>query len=81
LPVGLISRFGCDVPPSGGASRRLPKSAWPHAHLGGHSPTTLPMTAAIFALSIACAATMIFIVPRRTVVVSEELIEKAEQEE
>jgi DHA1 family bicyclomycin/chloramphenicol resistance-like MFS transporter len=51
------------------------------AYLGGHSTTTLPLTAAIFAISIACACTMIFIVPRRDVVVSEELIEQAEEEE
>jgi MFS transporter, DHA1 family, multidrug resistance protein len=51
------------------------------AYLGGHSTTTLPLTTAIFVLSIACASTMIFLVPRRTVVVSEELIEQAEEEE
>jgi MFS transporter, DHA1 family, multidrug resistance protein len=51
------------------------------AYLGGHSTTTLPLTAAIFVISILCASTMVFIVPRRTVVVSEELIEKAEEEE
>ena len=51
------------------------------AYLGGHSATTLPLTAAIFAISIACASTMIFIVPRSKVVVSEKLIEKAEEEE
>ncbi len=51
------------------------------AYLGGHSETTLPLTAAIFALSLACASTMLFLVPRRDVVVSEELIEKAEEEE
>jgi DHA1 family bicyclomycin/chloramphenicol resistance-like MFS transporter len=51
------------------------------AYLGGHSATTLPLTAAIFALSIACASAMFFLVPRRTVVVSEELVEKAEEEE
>jgi DHA1 family bicyclomycin/chloramphenicol resistance-like MFS transporter len=51
------------------------------AYLGGHSATTLPLTSAIFAISIACAATMIFIVPRSKVVVSEKLIEKAEEEE
>src|SRR5882672_4921325 len=51
------------------------------AYLGGHSATTLPLTAAIFAISILCASTMVFIVPRRTVVVSEELIEQAEEEE
>jgi DHA1 family bicyclomycin/chloramphenicol resistance-like MFS transporter len=51
------------------------------AYLGGHSTTTLPLTAAIFVISILCASTMVFIVPRQTVVVSEELIEKAEEEE
>src|SRR5215217_2730806 len=51
------------------------------AYLGGHSTTTLPLTAAIFVISIACASTMIFIVPRTKVVVSEKLIEKAEEEE
>jgi len=51
------------------------------AYLGGHSATTLPLTAAIFVISIACASTMIFIVQRRTVIVSEKLIEKAEEEE
>ena len=51
------------------------------AYLGGHSTTPLPLTAAIFVLSIACASTMIFLVPRGRVVVSEELIEKAEEEE
>jgi MFS transporter, DHA1 family, multidrug resistance protein len=51
------------------------------AYLGGHSTTTLPLTAAIFAISIACASTMVFIVPRRKVVVSEKLIEKAEEKE
>lgn len=51
------------------------------AYLGGHSATTLPLTAAIFAISVACACTMIFIVPRRNVIVSEELIGQAEEEE
>jgi DHA1 family bicyclomycin/chloramphenicol resistance-like MFS transporter len=51
------------------------------AYLGGHSTTTLPLTAAIFALSIACAAAMFFLVPRREVVVSEELIEQVEKED
>src|SRR6476620_7216352 len=51
------------------------------AYLGGHSTTTLPLTAAIFALSIACASAMFFLVPRRDVVVSEELMAKAEEEE
>jgi DHA1 family bicyclomycin/chloramphenicol resistance-like MFS transporter len=51
------------------------------AWLGGHFATTLPLTSAIFLVSIACASTMIFLVPRRTVVVSEQLIEQAEEEE
>lgn len=35
------------------------------AWLGGHFTSTLPLTAAIFALSLACASIMIFVVPRR----------------
>ncbi len=35
------------------------------AYLGGHSTSTLPLTSAIFALSIACVSVMFFIVPRR----------------
>lgn len=51
------------------------------AYLGGHSSTTLPLTSAILAISLACVGTMIFIVPRRDIVVSEGLIEQAEEEE
>ena len=51
------------------------------AYLGGHSTTTLPLTSAIFVISILCASTMIFIVPRRQVIVSEALMGKAEEEE
>lgn len=51
------------------------------AWLGGHFTTTLPLTAAIFLMSVACACSMIFLVPRRTVIVSDELIEQAEEEE
>jgi DHA1 family bicyclomycin/chloramphenicol resistance-like MFS transporter len=51
------------------------------AWLGGHFETTLPLTSAIAVLSVACASTMILLVPRRTVVVSEALIERAEEEE
>src|ERR1700758_5423187 len=50
------------------------------AYLGGHFTTPAPLNAAVFALSLACASTMVFIIPRRNVVVSEELIEKAEEE-
>ena len=51
------------------------------AYLGGHFASTLPLTSAIFALSLACASTMIFLVPRRQVVVSEAMIGQAEEEE
>jgi MFS transporter, DHA1 family, multidrug resistance protein len=51
------------------------------AYLGGHFTTPAPLNAAVFALSLACASTMIFLVPRRDVVVSEALIEQAEEEE
>jgi hypothetical protein len=50
------------------------------AWLGGHFATPVPLNIAIGVLSIACASTMIFLVPRRSVVVSEELIEQAEEE-
>ena len=50
------------------------------AYLGGHFATPAPLNAAVFALSLACASTMIFIIPRRNTVVSEELIEQAEEE-
>jgi DHA1 family bicyclomycin/chloramphenicol resistance-like MFS transporter len=51
------------------------------AYLGGHSTTTLPLTAAIFVISTACASSMIFLVPRRRLVVSEQLMVQAEEEE
>src|SRR6266481_1142580 len=51
------------------------------AYLAGHLATPVPLNIAIVILSVACASTMIFLVPRRTLVVSEELIEKAEEEE
>ena len=51
------------------------------AYLGGHFATPVPLNAAIVILSIACASTMVFLVPRRNLVVSEELIEQAEEEE
>lgn len=51
------------------------------AYLGGHSATTLPLTSAVLAVSLLCACTMIFIVPRRELVMSEELVEQAEEEE
>ena len=51
------------------------------AYLGGHFATPVPLNIAIVVLSIGCASMMIFLVPRRNVVVSEELIEQAEEEE
>jgi DHA1 family bicyclomycin/chloramphenicol resistance-like MFS transporter len=51
------------------------------AYLGGHFATPVPTNIAIAVLSLACAATMILLVPRRGVVATEELIEKAEEEE
>ena len=51
------------------------------AYLGGHFQTTLPLTSAITAISLLCASTMIFVVPRREVVVDETLIEQAEEGE
>jgi DHA1 family bicyclomycin/chloramphenicol resistance-like MFS transporter len=51
------------------------------AYLGGHSATTLPLTSAVLAISLLCACMMIFVVPRRELMVSEELIEQAEEEE
>jgi MFS transporter, DHA1 family, multidrug resistance protein len=51
------------------------------AYLGGHFATPVPLNIAIVVLSIACASTMVFLVPRRTVIVSEQLIEQAEEEE
>ena len=51
------------------------------AWLGGHFATPVALNAAILLLSAACASTMIFLTPRRDVVISEELIEQAEEEE
>jgi DHA1 family bicyclomycin/chloramphenicol resistance-like MFS transporter len=51
------------------------------AYLGGHFTTPVPLNIAVLVLSLACASTMVFLVPRRTVMVSEELIEQAEEEE
>ncbi len=51
------------------------------AYLGGHDTTTVPLNLAIVALSIACAASMALLVPRRETVASDALTEKAEEEE
>jgi DHA1 family bicyclomycin/chloramphenicol resistance-like MFS transporter len=51
------------------------------AWLGGNFTTPVSLNVAILALSLACASTMIFLVPRRATVATEELIEQAEGEE
>jgi DHA1 family bicyclomycin/chloramphenicol resistance-like MFS transporter len=51
------------------------------AWLGGNFTPPVSLNIAILALSLACASTMIFLVPRRTTVATEELIEQAEGEE
>jgi DHA1 family bicyclomycin/chloramphenicol resistance-like MFS transporter len=51
------------------------------AWLGGHFASAVPLNIAIVLLSVACASTMVFLVPRRSVLATEELIEKAEEEE
>src|SRR6201995_824363 len=51
------------------------------AYLGGHFLTTLPLMSFVFVLSLGCAASMVLLVPRREIVVSEDLIERAEEEE
>jgi MFS transporter, DHA1 family, multidrug resistance protein len=51
------------------------------AYLGGHFTTPVPLNIAIVVLSLACASTMIFLVPRGGAVMTEQLIEQAEEEE
>lgn len=51
------------------------------AYLGGHFATPVPLNIALVVLSLGCASAMIFLVPRRGAVATEEMIEKAEGEE
>jgi DHA1 family bicyclomycin/chloramphenicol resistance-like MFS transporter len=51
------------------------------AWLGGHFATPIALNVAVVTISLGCVATMIFLIPRRDVVVSEQLIEQAEEEE
>lgn len=51
------------------------------AWLGGHFSTPVPLNIALLVLSTACASSMLFLVPRGDAVATEELIEKAEEEE
>jgi DHA1 family bicyclomycin/chloramphenicol resistance-like MFS transporter len=50
------------------------------AYLGGHFATPLPLNIAVLALSLACASTMLFLVPQRTTLATEALMEQAEEE-
>ena len=50
------------------------------AWLGGHFATPLALNLSIVLLSAACASSVIFLIPRRDVVVSEQLIGQAEEE-
>jgi MFS transporter, DHA1 family, multidrug resistance protein len=50
------------------------------AWLGGHFATPVPLNIAILVLSLACASTMLFLVPRRSVMATEALMEQAEEE-
>ena len=51
------------------------------AWLGGHFQTAIALNIAIVALSLGCAASMFFLIPRNGKVATEALIEKAEGEE
>jgi len=51
------------------------------AWLGGHFATPLPLNIAIAVLSLACAAMMVLLVGRGGAVATEQLIEKAEEED
>jgi DHA1 family bicyclomycin/chloramphenicol resistance-like MFS transporter len=51
------------------------------AYLGGHFATPIPLNISLVVLSCGCAAAMIVLVPRRSIVATEALIEKAEGEE
>ncbi len=51
------------------------------AYLGGHFVTPLPLNIAILVLSSACAAAIIFLVPRRNTFVSAETMIEAEEQE
>lgn len=51
------------------------------AYLGGHFATPVPLNVAIVALSLCCAASMMFLVPRRPTLATEALVDSAENEE
>jgi DHA1 family bicyclomycin/chloramphenicol resistance-like MFS transporter len=51
------------------------------AYLGGHFATPVPLNIAVVVLSMLCAASMIFLVPRRPTLVTQDLVQKAEEED
>lgn len=51
------------------------------AYLGGNFQSTLPLTICIVALSLACAATMIFLIPRQRKVLTADVKRKADEED
>jgi DHA1 family bicyclomycin/chloramphenicol resistance-like MFS transporter len=51
------------------------------AALGGHFATPLPMNIAMLILSLACAAAIVFLVPRNSLHVTEEKMIEAEERE
>lgn len=51
------------------------------AYLGGNFRSTLPLTLSIVALSLACAATMIFLIPRQRKVLTADVKRKADEED
>lgn len=51
------------------------------AYLGGNFRSTLPLTICIVALSLACAATMIFLIPRQRKVLTADVKRKADEED
>ena len=51
------------------------------AYLGGNFRSTLPLTICIVALSLACAATMIFLIRRQRKVLTADVKRKADQED
>ena len=51
------------------------------AYLGGNFRSTLPLTICIVALSLACAATMIFLIPRQRKLLTADAKRKADEED
>ena len=50
------------------------------AYLGGHFSSTMPLMASLLALSLACASSAFFLVPRRKILVTKKMLIKAEED-